>query len=227
MHSLVAYTLLASATFSLAIDPRFEFPDTVPLVKRQQPGTPQYACHEDCGMSVSKLSLFPNPNVTKGLLITIAREEKDFCESDEWTGHYDKCMECANTYGIWKYYGEGISKVAKQCDLSPSPSPSGAAAAEKSTSVEATTEAEVTPSVVESTSVITTIQTAVTTHDVSATETHATPSHDHTSVDEVGTVGTTATSTPEPSSVPVNSAARHFELTTAVSLAVLAIFTLY
>ncbi|KAI1064852.1 hypothetical protein LB507_001209 [Fusarium sp. FIESC RH6] len=210
MHSLVAYTLLASATLSVAIDPRFEFPDTVPLVKRQQPGTPQYACHEDCG-----------------LLITIAREEKDFCESDEWTGHYDKCMECANTYGIWKYYGEGISRAAKQCDLSPSPSPSGAAAAEQSTSAVATTEAEVTSAVVESTVSITTIQPVVTTHDVSATETHATPSHDHTSVDEVGTVGTTATSTPEPSSVPVSSAAKHFELTTAVALAVLAMFTLY
>jgi hypothetical protein len=49
MHSLAAYTLLASATLAVAIDPRFEYPETVPLVKRQQPGTPQYACHEDCG----------------------------------------------------------------------------------------------------------------------------------------------------------------------------------
>ncbi|KAJ4014175.1 hypothetical protein NW752_005894 [Fusarium irregulare] len=210
MHSLVAYTLLASATLSLAIDPRFEFPDTVPLVKRQQPGTPQYACHEDCG-----------------LLITIAREEKDFCESDEWTSHYDKCMECANTYGIWKYYGEGISRVAKQCDLSPSPSPSGAAAAEQSTSAVATTEAEVTSAVAESTVSITTIQPVVTTHDVSATQTHATPNHDYTSIDEIGTVGATANSTPKPSSVPVNSAAKHFDLTTAVALTVLAIISLY
>lgn len=108
-------------------------------------------------------------------------------------------MECANTYGIWKYYGEGISRVAKQCDLSPSPSPSGAAAAEKSTSAVATTEAEVTSAVAESTTSITTIQPVVTTHDVSATETHATPSHDHTSVDEVGTVGTTVSIIPLPS----------------------------
>jgi hypothetical protein len=49
MHSFAIYTLLACATLSVALDPRFEFPDTVPLVKRQQPGTPQYECHEDCG----------------------------------------------------------------------------------------------------------------------------------------------------------------------------------
>lgn len=50
MHSFVTYTLLASASLVAAIDPRFEFPDTVPaLLKRQAPGTPQYACHEDCG----------------------------------------------------------------------------------------------------------------------------------------------------------------------------------
>lgn len=51
MHSFVTYTLLASASMVAALDPRFEFPDTVPaLLKRQAPGTPQYACHEDCGM---------------------------------------------------------------------------------------------------------------------------------------------------------------------------------
>jgi hypothetical protein len=60
-------------------------------------------------------------------LITLARE-KDFCENDEWNERYDRCMACANTYGIWKYYGEGVKKAAEQCDLSPSPSPSGAGA---------------------------------------------------------------------------------------------------
>jgi hypothetical protein len=58
MRSFVTYTLLASATLSVAVDPRFEFPDTVPLVKRQQPGTPQYACHEDCGKSKAQRKAF-------------------------------------------------------------------------------------------------------------------------------------------------------------------------
>jgi hypothetical protein len=29
----------------------FEFPDFVPLHKRQEPGTPAYECHANCGMS--------------------------------------------------------------------------------------------------------------------------------------------------------------------------------
>jgi hypothetical protein len=66
-------------------------------------------------------------NALLGLLITLARE-KGFCDSDEWNERYDRCMACANTYGIWKYYGEGVKKAAEQCDLSPSPSPSGAGA---------------------------------------------------------------------------------------------------
>ncbi|UZP34385.1 hypothetical protein NXS19_002201 [Fusarium pseudograminearum] len=202
MRSLVAYTLLASATLAVAVDPRFEYPDTVPLVKRQQPGTPQYACHEDCG-----------------LLITLARENKDFCDSQEWNEHYDKCMECAETYGIWKYYGSGVSKVAGQCDLSPTPSPSGAATEETTTassdgpgttvSVKTTTEAPTevvsTTSAIESTIIAT--PSAMTTTDVSSVN--------------------TATSTPEPSSVAVNSAAKHFELTPAIVFVAFAIFNLY
>lgn len=52
MQSLGAYSLMVSATLVAAFtpDPRFEYPDTVPpIVKRQEPGTPAYACHEDCG----------------------------------------------------------------------------------------------------------------------------------------------------------------------------------
>ncbi|KAF5246870.1 hypothetical protein FAUST_1055 [Fusarium austroamericanum] len=202
MRSFVAYTLLASATLAVAVDPRFEYPDTVPLVKRQQPGTPQYACHEDCG-----------------LLITLARENKDFCDSQEWNEHYDKCMECAETYGIWKYYGSGVSKVAGQCDLSPTPSPSGAATEETATSssdgptttapgkitTEAPTEVPSTTIAIESTVIAT--PSAMTTTDVSSAD--------------------TATSTPEPSSVAVNGAAKQFEFTTAIVFAAFAIFNLY
>ncbi|CAF3604844.1 unnamed protein product [Fusarium graminearum] len=202
MRSFVAYTLLASATLAVAVDPRFEYPDTVPLVKRQQPGTPQYACHEDCG-----------------LLITLARENKDFCDSQEWNDHYDKCMECAENYGIWKYYGSGVSKVAGQCDLSPTPSPSGAATEKTATSssdgsgttapgkitTKAPTEVPSTTIAIESTVIAT--PSAMTTTDVSSVN--------------------TATSTPEPSSVAVNGAAKHFEFTTAIVFAAFAIFNLY
>jgi hypothetical protein len=105
-------------------------------------------------------------------------------------------MECANTYGIWKYYGSGVSKVAEQCDLSPTPSPSGAAVEEPTSSadgsevtvsVETTIEeaaTEVASTTIESKSAVVTTQPAVSTTD-------AAPEHDHTSVDEIGTVGVT------------------------------------
>ncbi|KAF4334931.1 hypothetical protein FBEOM_11227 [Fusarium beomiforme] len=264
MHSLVAYTLLASASLAVAIDPRFEYPDTVPLVKRQQPGTPQYACHEDCG-----------------LLITLAREDSDFCDSDEWNERYGRCMSCANTYDIWKYYGSGVSRVAQQCGLTPSPSPSGSSgaastaaeeepsstAAEQkpsSTAVEepATTEveeAQTTKAEEQATATEeaheettseheheetghsteeakpsethepTTLAThaAQTTHAANPTETHAHSEGGHTSVDEIGTVGVTATSTPAPTHVIVNGAAKQIGFTGAFAAVAFAMVGLY
>ncbi|RGP74489.1 hypothetical protein FLONG3_6048 [Fusarium longipes] len=210
MNSLVVYTLLASATLSAAVDPRFEFPDTVPLVKRQQPGTPQ----------------------DTGLLITLAREEKDFCGSQEWKEHYDDCMKCANTYGIWKYYGEGVSKIAEQCDLSPTPSPSGAAVEETvvssvgesgtTTIKESATEEVVTEAastIIQTQSAIMTSQPVVTTNELSE--------HQHTSADVIGTPEVTATQTPEPSTVVVSGAAKHFEFVTAGIFVAFAIYNVY
>ncbi|KAF5968272.1 hypothetical protein FCOIX_11520 [Fusarium coicis] len=253
MHSLAAYTLLASASLAVAIDPRFEFPDTVPLVKRQQPGTPQYACHEDCG-----------------LLITLARDDDGYCDSDEWNERYGRCMSCANTYDIWKYYGSGVGRVAQACGLTPKPSPSGSSGAASTTAeakpsstaaeakpsttavekpaTTAAEEAETTKAEVETTSEHeheesehahssteaghseahehTTLAThaAETTHAANPTKTHEAG---HSSVDEIGTVGVTATSTPPPSTVIVNGAAKQVGFSTAMAVVALAIFGFY
>ncbi|KAM0552695.1 hypothetical protein ACHAPJ_007792 [Fusarium lateritium] len=277
MHSFVAYTLLASATLSVALDPRFEFPDTVPLMKRQQPGTPQYACHEDCG-----------------LLITLGREE-GFCDNDEWNERYGRCMTCANTYNIWQYYGNGVTSAAKKCGLSPTPKPSGAAAAsttaeskpsstaaeeepatteaeepatteaeepettaaeqsatddaeesataapEKTTTAEDAAEATSTSAEAESeeteapdsetteTAKPTTLTTqpAATTEAANPTETDAGSGAGHSSVDEIGTIGVTATPTPAPSGVVVSGAAKQFGFTTAMVVVALAMLGLY
>ncbi|KAF5676545.1 hypothetical protein FHETE_2041 [Fusarium heterosporum] len=197
MYSFIAYTLLASATLSVAIDPRFEFPDNVPLMKRQQPGTPQYECHEDCG-----------------LLITLARE-KGFCDSEEWNEHYDRCMECANTYGIWKYYGEGVSKVAEQCELSPSPSPSGVAAASTTIKAPETTQAEELET-----------STAHVSADAPSTSAAIIPPEVTTEAAPTKASETTTPSTPTPSSVVVSGATKQsaFPL---LAFAALAVFSLY
>ncbi|KAF7551911.1 hypothetical protein G7Z17_g4666 [Cylindrodendrum hubeiense] len=126
MRSFVAYSLLASATFASALERRWDYPAEVPaLHRRQAPGTPAYACHENCG-----------------LLITLGREE-GFCDNAEWNERYGKCMICANTFEIWVYYKNGVTSAAEQCDLSPTPSPSGWVASSTAAEVEESTTAVV------------------------------------------------------------------------------------
>ncbi|KZL82262.1 hypothetical protein CI238_08493, partial [Colletotrichum incanum] len=113
MRSFVTCTVLASVA-SMAVaqlgHPLFEYPDTVPIEKRQDPGTPRYQCHEDCG-----------------LLITLGRQD-GYCDSSEWTERYDRCMACALTESIWQYYSSSVTAAASKCGLTPVPSSSGGAA---------------------------------------------------------------------------------------------------
>ncbi|KAF6827390.1 hypothetical protein CMUS01_09012 [Colletotrichum musicola] len=162
MRSFVTCTVLASvaslaAAHVAARQPTFEYPEGVPAVeKRQDPGTPRYLCHENCGT-----------------LITIGRTE-NYCDTSEWTTRYSACMECANEFGIWMYYSSGVTNAAKVCGLTPVPSPSGGASTPSSTSAPAavtTTEAPAPPIVDPST----TAAGATTTAPGAATTTEATP----------------------------------------------------
>ncbi|CAH0058704.1 unnamed protein product [Clonostachys solani] len=113
--SVTIQLLLSSAMLVTALQPRFEYPEEVPaLERRQEPGTPRYQCHEDCG-----------------LLITLGRQD-GYCKNSEWNERYGRCMICANTFGIWEYYGNSVTKAAKGCGLSPTPSPSGTTASSTS-----------------------------------------------------------------------------------------------
>ncbi|KAM0210293.1 hypothetical protein ACHAQD_010809 [Fusarium lateritium] len=206
MHSLAVYTLLACATLSVALDPRFEFPDTVPLVKRQQPGTPQYECHEDCG-----------------LLITLARET-GFCESDEWNERYGRCMACANTYGIWKYYGEGVEKAAEQCDLSPSPSPSGAGAVSTAVTTPTSIEAEKPEgTAVEVSTNVPDVPKTATTGEATS---EAAPTSATSTTENVPEQTEATTPTPAPSTVATNSASHHYSFPSLMALVAWTILSL-
>ncbi|CAH0024675.1 unnamed protein product [Clonostachys rhizophaga] len=122
--SLTIQLLLSSAMLVTALQPRFEYPEEVPaLERRQEPGTPRYQCHEDCG-----------------LLITLGRQD-GYCKNSEWNERYGRCMICANTFGIWEYYGNSVTKAAKGCGLSPTPSPSGTTASSMSAGELSTTAA--------------------------------------------------------------------------------------
>ncbi|KAJ3950975.1 hypothetical protein N0V92_012634, partial [Colletotrichum tropicale] len=51
MRSFVTCTVLASVASlaSASIQARWEYPEAVPaIMRRQDPGTPAYACHENC-----------------------------------------------------------------------------------------------------------------------------------------------------------------------------------
>ncbi|KAG7125363.1 hypothetical protein HYQ45_013237 [Verticillium longisporum] len=110
MRSFVASALLVSssvAAASASLAPRWDWPDAMPIEARQEPGTPRFQCHEDCGTTIS-----------------LGRVE-GYCNNAEWRGRYDACMICANTEGIWKFYRNAITPAAAACGLTAEPSPSG------------------------------------------------------------------------------------------------------
>ncbi|KAM0286732.1 hypothetical protein ACHAQH_000752 [Verticillium albo-atrum] len=130
MRSFVTSALLVSgsvAAASASLAPRWDWPEGMPLQARQDPGTPRYQCHEDCGTT-----------------ITLGRVE-GYCTNADWRSRYDACMICANTEGIWQYYSNAITPSAAACGLTAVPSPSGWVPTPTSTAapVEPSTEAPV------------------------------------------------------------------------------------
>ncbi|KAJ5252964.1 hypothetical protein N7489_003374 [Penicillium chrysogenum] len=95
----------------------FEFPDFVPLHKRQEPGTPAYECHANCGG-----------------VITAGRSD-GYCDTDDFKTELADCLKCAVEFDIWKYYGGSVSKAATACGLDATP----VEASSTTTSVSATT----------------------------------------------------------------------------------------
>ncbi|KAK4114590.1 hypothetical protein N656DRAFT_766780 [Canariomyces notabilis] len=91
------------------------------LLRRQAPGTPQYACHENCGNTIA---FGRNPN---------------HCDNSTWTAAYEACLECALEFDIWRFYSNGVTNAAQACGLSPTPSPSGGAVSPSSTVSHAST----------------------------------------------------------------------------------------
>ncbi|GKT51216.1 uncharacterized protein ColSpa_11397 [Colletotrichum spaethianum] len=165
MRSFVTCTVLASVA-SVAVaqlgHPLFEYPSAVPVEKRQEPGTPQYQCHEDCG-----------------LLITLGRQD-GYCDSSEWTERYGRCMTCANEYSIWRYYSSGVTSAASKCGLTPVPSPSGAAA--ETTAAPATTSAAPAPATTAAEPATTSTSTAATPAEESSSSAAAASSSSATGV---------------------------------------------
>lgn len=98
---LVAFVASASAS---AIDAEAHM--FAALLKRQEPGTPAYNCHDNCGTA-----------------ITVSKAGGDTCKDEVFLFDYKNCLQCAgpDNYNIWRYYGGTLSGVASGCGLSTTP----------------------------------------------------------------------------------------------------------
>ncbi|KAF2441072.1 hypothetical protein P171DRAFT_475517 [Karstenula rhodostoma CBS 690.94] len=93
---LILTSCLAFTTAALtAPDPLF-----ATLLKRQAPGSPAYACHDNCGTA-----------------ITVAKAGGDYCTDEVFLYDYKNCLQCAgpDNVDIWKYYGRSLATAAGEC----------------------------------------------------------------------------------------------------------------
>ncbi|KAH8429320.1 uncharacterized protein LDX57_006987 [Aspergillus melleus] len=101
------FSTLAAFTCLVMSASAFDYPEFVPLHRRQDPGTPAYECHANCGG-----------------VITSSRSD-DFCDSSTFKSQLSDCLKCANEFDIWKYYGNSVSKAAESCGLDSTPEDAG------------------------------------------------------------------------------------------------------
>lgn len=125
MHLPALVTLACMAASASA----FQYPEFVPLHRRQDPGTPEYDCHANCGG-----------------VITAARKD-GYCDSDTFKTELSDCLNCAVKYDIWKYYGSSVSRAATGCGLDGTPvEASSTTAAASVSATESANSVTVTPS---------------------------------------------------------------------------------
>ncbi|TPX12523.1 uncharacterized protein E0L32_000700 [Thyridium curvatum] len=99
--TIVAAGVLALAS-TVAANP--ELPEVFhQMLARQAPGSAEYQCHSDCGYTI------------------INSRTPGYCDSAEWKDLLNKCLACANTYNMWKDYGNGVGAAAKGCGINAVP----------------------------------------------------------------------------------------------------------
>ena len=75
------------------------------LLKRQEPGTPAYDCHDNCGTAITQ---------SRGA---------DPCSNEAFLFNYKNCLQCSgpDNYNIWRYYGGTLSGAGSKCGLDTTP----------------------------------------------------------------------------------------------------------
>ncbi|KAK1719512.1 hypothetical protein CaCOL14_001788 [Colletotrichum acutatum] len=97
MKFITAVALLASTATAL------EWLPVVPLHARQVTSGAKYECHENCGYAI------------------LGAAEDGYCTNSTWTDYFEDCLQCANTFDIWQYYGDGVTEAADGCNLDATP----------------------------------------------------------------------------------------------------------
>ncbi|KAJ5784018.1 uncharacterized protein N7518_009695 [Penicillium psychrosexuale] len=171
---LVNLAALACAVISASA---FDFPEFVPLHRRQEAGTPAYECHANCG----------------GVIVDGRTD--GYCDTDDFTTELAACLECAVEYDIWQYYGTSVSKAATACGLDATPveassTTTSASATTTSASVTTASDSETTTS--DSASTTETAEESV----ASAESTAAATTSASTSIATTSTASSTPSSTP-------------------------------
>ncbi|UPX18143.1 uncharacterized protein EKO05_0008455 [Ascochyta rabiei] len=91
------------------------------LLKRQEPGTPAYNCHDNwcvvilAGRNISNITV-------SGSAITLSRTTNP-CDNPAFVADYNNCLKCSgpDNYNIWRYYGGTLSTAGAGCGFDTEP----------------------------------------------------------------------------------------------------------
>lgn len=99
-------SLLAAASVS-AISAEDPLEMAARLLKRQEPGSPAYNCHNTCGQAIRQ-----------GRFSGDAR-----CSNDVFKTNYANCLKCSgpDNANIWSMYGRTLENYGRACGLSTTP----------------------------------------------------------------------------------------------------------
>ncbi|OAL30366.1 hypothetical protein AYO22_01564 [Fonsecaea multimorphosa] len=97
------------------------YPINFPLRRRQEPGTPEYDCHANCGT------------------VIVDGRTEGYCDTANFTSALQACLDCALEFDIWQYYGHSVAQAATACGLDATPVPANATSATTSSATTAST----------------------------------------------------------------------------------------
>ncbi|KAI6588873.1 hypothetical protein MCOR12_008981 [Pyricularia oryzae] len=104
---LVGAALAIASVSAFVLEPEDLLEQASRLLKRQEPGTPAYNCHNTCGQALRQ-----------GRFSGDAR-----CSNDVFLTNYKNCLQCSgpDNHNIWTFYGNSVGSFGRACGLSTTP----------------------------------------------------------------------------------------------------------